>query len=285
MRLTLVTLLIMTPLPVLAQHWEVNGVEETFGDANAACRAALKDAPGLEFAPPARKPDGEERPDRIFRECWARAKGGSNADGGNPASMYTLAWFSPARDDEPKQGDDDEKDGAAKKPSGCHAGTDFGWFPSLEKSRFKAAGAEVVADTKPGSCPSRSQSAGGRLFTGSDQKIRADRMKKRRKPVGEHYFLTYQGLIIDPTFFQFFLVGDHPGLVFVGTKEQLVETADKLLAQCGANPASTDSKSGAEFYAAHFDDANLCNAGSTLVISKSGRGEYQNSDCDRPPAK
>lgn len=285
MRPPLVTMLVVFPSLALAQHWEVNGVEGTFGDANAACRAALKDAPVLEFVPPARKPAGEESPDRIFRECWARAKGGSNADGGNPASVHTLAWFYPAKEDEPKDKEDDEKDGAAKKQSGCHKGTDFSWFPSLEKSSLKAAGVGVVPDTKPGSCLLGSQSAGGRLFSGSQKKVRADRWKKEAKPVGEHYFLKHQGLIIDPTFFQFFLVGDHPGLVFVGTEAQLVQAADKLLAQCGANPASNDSKSGADFKADNFEGAKLCNAGTTLELRESGVGEYKSTVCDAPPPK
>ncbi|MDP3237355.1 MAG: hypothetical protein Q8N26_31500 [Myxococcales bacterium] len=285
MRTLLFTLLVVVPSLALAQHWEVNGIEGTFGDANAACRAALKDAPVLEFAPPARKPEGEESPDRIFRECWAREKGGSSSDGGNPASKHTIAWFSPAKENEPDEKKEEKTAAGKEAQRGCTRETDFSWFPSLEKSSLNAAGKDVVPDMKPGSCLLGSQSAGGRLFSGSQKKVRADRLKKEAKPVGEHYFLKHKGLIIDPTFFQFFQVGDHPGLVFVGTEAQLVQAADKLLAQCGANPASNDSKSGLEFKAANFTDAKLCNAGATLELRESGFGEYKSTTCDAPKGK
>lgn len=72
----------------------------------------------------------------------------------------------------------------------------------------------------------------------------------------------------------------HPGLVFVGTDAQLVEAADKLFALCGANPATNDSTSGADFKAANFDGAKRCNAGSTLQLRPSGFGEYANTACD-----
>lgn len=273
-------LVVLVPSFALAQHWEVNSVTGTFGSADAACREALRDHPTLEFVGPARKREGKEDPDRIFRECWVRIKGESTADGGNAPSMHTLAWFTPAKDDEPADDDKEDEKKADKKKEGCGPGTDFSWFPSLEKSALKSSGAGVVPDTKAGSCMLKSQSAGGRLFSGSKTKVRADRMKKETQPVGEHYYLKHQSLIIDPTFLQFFRVHDLPGLVFVGTDAQLIQAADKLYALCGAEPATNDAKNGADFKAANFDGAKLCNAGATLVLRASGVGEYANTSCD-----
>lgn len=272
-------LVVLVPSFAFAQHWEVNGVTGTFGSADAACKAAFRDHPTLEFVPPARRPTDDEDRKKGFAECWARIKGGSSADGGNPANKETLAWFTPAKDDAPDDDKEDEKK-AEKKQEGCGPGTDFSWFPSLEKSALKGSGAGVVPDTKAGSCMLKSQSAGGRLFSGSKTKVRADRMKKETQPVGEHYYLKHQGLIIDPTFLQFFRVHDLPGLVFVGTDAQLIQAADKLYTLCGADPATNDAKNGADFKAANFDGAKLCNAGATLVLRASGVGEYANTSCD-----
>lgn len=272
-------LTVMVPSFAFAQFWEVNSVPGKFGSADAACKEALRDHPTLEFVGPARKREGKEDPDRIFRECWVRIKGES-ADGGSPPSVHTLAWFTPKQEDEPADDDKDDEKKADEKKEGCGPNTDFSWFPSLEKSTLKTSGSGVVPDTKAGSCMLKSQSAGGRLFSGSKKKVRADRMKKQTQPVGEHYYLKHQGLIIDPTFLQFFRVHDLPGLVFVGTEAQLVQAADKLYALCGADPATNDAKNGADFKAANFDGAKLCNAGTTLVLRDSGVGEYANTSCD-----
>lgn len=280
-----VLLAVLFPSFAFAQYWEVNGSPGTFGSAEAACKEALRDNATLEFAPPSRKGESED-PDRIFRECWARTKGESSADGGNVPIKHTLAWFTPAKNDDD---DDDKKDGQnaeSKKKEGCGADTDFSWFPSLEKSSLKSAGSMVQADADPGSCMVKSRAAGERLFTGSKKNVRADRMKKESKPAGEHYYLKHQKLIIDPTFFQFFRVrneaGDRfEGLVFVGTEAQLIQTADKLYALCGANPKTNDSKNGTELKAANFDGAKLCNAGAKLTIDGSGSGAYATTEgCD-----
>jgi hypothetical protein len=265
----------------LAQHWEANGVTGKFGSADAACKAAYGADSTLEFVPPARKPDSEN-PDNIFRECWYRTKGESTADGGNAPVKMTIASFYPAKDDDPDQEQKaDAGTAAPAKKSRCDASTNFSFFPSIAKSKFSKHAGTMVADTSPGSCMMTSQKDGGRLFTGSGQTVKADRMRKQAQPVGEHYFLRVGNVIIDPTFLQFFDVGDAPGLIFAGTDAQLVAAANKLFKLCGPNPATNDSKDGASFKAANFDGAKVCNAGSTLTVRpESGIGEYANAWCD-----
>jgi hypothetical protein len=279
----LVLVLASVPSLALAQHWTVNGVNGTYGSAERACQAALDGHPTLEFAPPARRRADADDPDREFRECWVRTKGASSADGGNEPIFHTLAWFTPRKDDEEPEAKDDAKPDAGTKV-GCGSDTDFSWFPSFKTSPLKAAGATVVPDTKAGSCSVKSRTAGERMFLVSKKAVRADLMKKESKPVGEHYFLKRNGLIIDPTVMQFFRVHSEPGarfdgLTFVGTEAQLVQAADTLFQLCGSNPATNDAKTGAEFKAIYFDDAKLCNPGSGLKLVQNV-GSYAKNSCE-----
>lgn len=262
----------------LAQHWEASGVRG--GSADAACKAVYGMDSTLEFVPPARKPESED-PDNVFRECWYRTKGESTADGGNAPVKMTIAYFYPARDDDPDEEKKSDAGSSTAKDSRCNAQTNFGFFPTIAKSKFAKHAGTMVADTSPGSCMVTSQKDGGRLFAASNKTVKADRMRKQAQPVGEHYFLRVGNLIIDPTFLQFFDVGNAPGLVFVGTDAQLVAAADTLFKLCGPNPATNDSKDGASLKADNFDGAKVCNAGTTLTVRpESGIGEYANTLCD-----
>lgn len=276
LKLSLVALVVLFPSMALAQKWRSGSVPGEFSSAIAACKAATADQLHYVLTGTA-EPESESAREQGMRMCMIRPKDNDKAK----PEVHSSVWPEWPKEDEAADEKPDAGAGStAKKEEGCGPDVDLSWFPSIEKTALKAAAAQVQADIDPGSCNVRSGAAGGRLFSGSKKKVRCDRLKKEAQPVGEHYFLRYQGLIIDPTFLQFFRVHDRPGLVFAGSEAQLVEAADKLFQLCGANPKTNDSKNGNELKAANFDGAKLCNAGSTLVLRESGFGEYASTTCD-----
>ncbi len=274
MRQTSVSLLVMlsiAAMPAIADGWDHSGgTAGRFGNPQEACKDLIGKGTAYEFAKTA-SPESEQARADGYMQCYSKAK-----DDKKGVAIYIgLVYATP----DPVLDEKAEAEKAAKEAEelaaqpGCGDATVMSWFPTAEDTPALATiGTGLAPDSKPGSCDLATTSAAGRLFTQSKQKARPDRVKKKSgNSAGEHYYLTWQGLIIDPTIFQFFVVkGGFKGHVFVGTEAQLKTTLAKLLEVCGPNPKTTEATTADALFLEEYAKPEPCNAGATLEVMKDG---------------